>query len=263
MSREEVEILKWFKRCACVEQGLQQQIIGLTDQVNLLSRNLNTCTVQLNHKQHCLQSTNGNLNTANKRIQELEQAFLQSERSRAICENELQFEKNSHSTTKDYLAQEFENHHRAASALERQAQAMKNLSDFLELMQGTSDQAKEATIQALTQRNDMGTIMLELEDKKQELAELEDQRKLEHAQFEDTTKYYREQCLKHHQYTNTEINGPMAREINSSMEIGSPEEASREAIAGRRVRSKRLRAQRGRAEGETYTSYKTESQAMG
>ncbi|KAI4219484.1 MAG: hypothetical protein L6R36_008290 [Xanthoria steineri] len=260
MSREEIEILKWFKRCACVEQELQNQVNGLTDQVNLLSRNLNTCTVQLNHKHHCLQSTNSTLNVANKRLQDLEQAFLQSERSRAICENELQSEKNSHSTTKDYLAQEFENHHRAAGALVRQGQAMKNLSDFLELMQGTSDQAKEATVQALTHRDDMGTIMLELEDKKQALAELEDQRKLEHTQFENTTKYYREQSLKHHQYTNTEINGQMAREINGPTEIGSTEEASHEAAAGRRVRSKRLRAQRGRVEGGTYTTYKTEDQ---
>lgn len=201
------------------------------------------------------------MNAANKRLQDLEQAFLQSERSREICENKLQFEKNSHSTTKDYLAQEFENHHRAASALERQAQAIKNLSNFLELMQGTSDQAKEATVQALTYRDDIGTTMLQLEDKKQALAELEDQRKLEHAQFKDTAIYYREQYLKYHQYTSTEINGPidreinspMAHEINGPMEIGSTEEASHESAAGRRVRSKRIRAQRGRVKGETYT----------
>lgn len=41
-------------------------------------------------------------------------------------------------------------------------------------MQGTSDQAKEATIQALTYRDNIGTTMLQLEDKKQALAELED-----------------------------------------------------------------------------------------
>ncbi|KAI4228465.1 MAG: hypothetical protein L6R40_008130 [Gallowayella cf. fulva] len=246
MSREEVEILKWFKHYACEEQKMQHQISGLTDQVNLLSRNLNSCVVQLNHKHHSLQSTSHTLNAANKRIQELEQVLSQSERSRAICDNELHFERAAHASTKDYLAQEFEHHNRADSALARQAQAMKNLSDFLELMQGTSDDAKEATVQTLANRNDMGTLMMELEDKKQALAELEDQRQQEHAQFEHTTKYYQEQCT-----SQQHLHSAPSRELDSSMDVGSAEEVSHGAATGRRMRSKRIRAQRGRMENKT------------
>ncbi|KAI4194147.1 MAG: hypothetical protein LQ350_007935 [Teloschistes chrysophthalmus] len=242
MSREETEILKWFKHQACEEQRLLTQISGLTDQVNGLTRNVNNCISQLHQKQQ-------NLNAANHRLKELEQALTQSERSRAICENELQHEQSTHASTKDYLAQEFAQHHRAESTLARQSQAMRNLSEFLTLMQGTSERDKGDVVHALASRDDMGMLMMELEDKKQAFAELEEQRKQELAQFEGTTNYLREHCLKHHQQQ------PQAYELDSRMEAGATSVSST-----KKRKSRRGRTQRNDAEGGTPSTFEAEAQ---
>lgn len=231
LSREELEIFKWFKHQASSEQKLIDQVSDLTGQVNNLNRNLNQCAGQLHQRQL-------SLNTASQHSQELEQALLLSERSRAICENDLQTERSAHALTKDYLAQEFAQLQRADSIMARQSQAMKNLSDFLALMQGASDEDKEATVEALTAReNEMSAMMVELEDKKQALAKLEEQRKSEHAQFETTTKQLHEYYLNSHQHP--EPTGARAAEGSAH---GAP--------SNRRYRTRRARTQQSRTEEE-------------
>ncbi|KAL8779267.1 MAG: hypothetical protein Q9203_003647 [Teloschistes exilis] len=238
MSHEETEILKWFKHQACEEQRLLTQISGLTDQVNGLTRNVNNYINQLHQKQQ-------SLNAANHRLQELEQALAQSERSRAICENELQHEQSTHASTKDYLAQEFAQHHRAEDTLARNEE----LIGILDIDARDKERDKEALVHTLSGRDDMGMLMMELEDKKQAFAELEQQRKQELAQFEGTTNYLREHCLKHHQQQ------PQAYELDSQIETGTISSS-----ITKKHKSRRGRTQRNDAEGETVSAFEAEAQ---
>lgn len=176
--QEKTGVLDWLKHQAYGElQRLQDRVSNLTTQNYSLSTSLNQNVKQLRYKQL-------GLNAAERRLQELEHALQQSEKSRANCENDLQAERSAHAWTKKHLSQVLAQHCRADNALAQQSQAIENLSKYLELIQGIS-QDEEASMGSRASRDDIGAMIMELEDKTQTLAELEGQRKQEHAHEHD------------------------------------------------------------------------------
>ncbi|KAL9611405.1 MAG: hypothetical protein Q9167_003946 [Letrouitia subvulpina] len=227
MSSEDLDLLRVIKNQALEEQRLRNDKRSLEDQVNALTRNLNACKTQLHHVQ-------ANLNSTNARSQELEQLLAQSEQNRAVCETDKHHEQLSRAAIYEQLSQELGRRQVTETALARQAAAMKNMSDFLGLMQSSSNEDKEATVQALTNRNDIGTLLMEVEAKKQALEALEEQRRSERVQFEAFMSRFDGQYLNIRQHRTNE----RSAEPDGGLQIVQTEGVL-QAPAGKRKRGKR------------------------
>lgn len=145
----------------------------LTKVVNDQNRKLHHLGAQGQHKQIAL-------NSAGCRIEELQSTCANYETAIVTFNNQLVEEKQAHYRTdvllsqeKDLFAKEAAHHTKTEARLEHQGQTLKRMSEFLSMIQITSTENKTLVLKTLDEKWDLGTLLLELEEKTKVIQELE------------------------------------------------------------------------------------------
>lgn len=164
---------------------------ALTLQINKQNSNLHQTGLQL-------QQAQVDLNAALGRCQEVEALCVESQKFYAGLENELQEEKQNHKNTCDALETEMKELATAEKNLERYWSTLKGLSEFLTMVQVTSSEDKAVVTTSLLSEggNDIGSLLMEIENKKEYIQILEEEHRLYkqaldeggYCQFDDVEK---------------------------------------------------------------------------
>jgi len=190
LSTDDSLLWEFFKKCARREEGLFQRNQALTLQINKQNANLHQTNLQL-------QQAQVDLNAAVCRCQELETLYLESQKFYAGLENQLQEERQNHKNTRDALETEMKKLAKTEKNLERYWSTLKGLSEFLTMVQVTSSEDKAVVMTTLlSEGNDIGSLLIDIENKKEYIQILEDEhRRYKHSveqgdypHFNDTLK---------------------------------------------------------------------------
>ena len=167
----------WYKTCIGREQDLVRHKEGLTEELNRQNQNLHSLHMQSQNLQQALNATES-------RRQEYEVAYNESQRVRAELAHGLREEQEMHKRTA--LTLDFENreHAKTEKELERLYFTLNRLSEFLTMVQVASKDDKVVIIDAYNKGDNIGSLMLEIEDKKQSIGNLEDKLKMAKQEFE-------------------------------------------------------------------------------
>lgn len=165
---------------------------ALTLQINKQNSNLHQTGLQL-------QQAQVDLNAALGRCQELETLCMESQKFYAGLENELQEEKQNHKHTCEALEAESKELATMEKNLERYWSTLKGLSEFLTMVQVSSSEDKAVVTTGLLSEggNDIGSLLMDIENKKEYIQILEEEHRsckqaLEEGgfcQFDDAVKH--------------------------------------------------------------------------
>lgn len=158
------------------EQELLNVKEGLTEQVNKQNGNLHNLATQCQSLQQAAQA-------AKNRCEEYEHAYQESQQTRSSLAFQLQEEKQRHEKTLQAFDFEMKEHAKTERELDRHFFTLNRLSEFLTMVQmATGD--KTVVMDGSNKENNLGNLMLELEDKKQYIDNLEDKLKMAKQEYE-------------------------------------------------------------------------------
>ena len=167
----------WYKVCISREQDLVRLKEGLTEQLNRQNQNLHSMSMQC----HNLEQT---ANAANSRCKQYETAYNESQRIQGILAQQLEQEAQKNKKISLELEFEFKEHAKTEKELERHYITLNRLSEFLTVVQVASKEDKALIMHGFSNENNLSNLILEVEDKKQYIGNLEEKLKFAKQEFE-------------------------------------------------------------------------------
>lgn len=119
-----------------------------------------------------------------RRSREWEHAFRESQRIQYQLSHQLSEERETHKKTSLELDFEFKEHAKTEKHLERHYVTLNRLSEFLTMVQVTFKEERFEVMDRLNKEPNVGNLILEIEDKKQYIENLEEKLKLAKSEFE-------------------------------------------------------------------------------
>lgn len=166
-----------FQAYATREQNLELTKDGLTEQLNRQNMNMHQMALELDNTRQAL-------HTVDRRSREWENAFRESQRVQNQLGYQLQEERERHKKTSLELDFEFKEHAKTEKHLERHYVTLNRLSEFLTMVQVASKEERSEVMDKLNKEPHMGNLILEIEDKKQYIGNLEEKLKAAKVEFE-------------------------------------------------------------------------------
>lgn len=166
-----------FQAYATREQNLESAKEGLIEQLNRQNMNMHQMAVELDTSRQAIQ-------TMDRRSREWEHAFRESQRIQNQLGYQLQEERERHKKTSLELDFEFKEHAKTEKHLERHYVTLNRLSEFLTMVQVASKEERSEVMDRLNKEPNMGNLLLEIEDKKQYIGNLEEKLKTAKLEFE-------------------------------------------------------------------------------
>ncbi len=178
------------------------------------------------------------LNTAVGRYQELEALYVESQKFYAGLENQLQEEKQNHKNTRDALEAEMKELAKTEKNLERYWSTLKGLSEFLTMVQVTSSEDKAVVMSGLlSEGNDIGSLLMDIENKKEYIQILEEEQRHYRQQQNEGAHPPFEDVLKIKDWPVAELEGKDRSDAEGHLQVDQEmAESKQEAVYKKRPR---------------------------
>ena len=213
----------WYKVCISREQDLVKLKEGLTEQINRQNQNLHSMSMQC----HNFEQT---IIAANSRCKQYEAAYNDSQRVQGMLAQQLEEETQKNKKMSLELEFEFKEHAKTEKELERHYITLNRLSEFLTVVQVASKEDKALVMDGFNNENNLGNLMLEIEDKKQYIGNLEEKLKFAKHEFEASLASHEQaMALKEREIAELESLQP-----HGGATVSGPEQGSNRASSDRR-----------------------------
>ena len=174
---EDKPLMKFFEDWYEREQALLKAKDGLTEQINRQNMSLQGMAVRYQILQQSKNALDSRCNGYKTSLNQSQQANYH------LCQ-ELQKEREHHKATRYELEYEFKEYNKTELELERHYFTLNRLSEFLTIVQISSREDKAVVMNCFNNDNSIGNLILDIEAKKQLIANLEDKLGMAKKEYE-------------------------------------------------------------------------------